>query len=245
VLHPGGPVPDTDAWWAVTSRPDSALDPEATQPVALDGVPLTRTGRPARAPRPAALPPARAFAGAAVAVAGVALGIGTLLWATEPPADEPASRSVQAATDSGLDEPAVPEPGTDLGAPAPAPAAEGSPAAPPAAAAPVPAAPVPAAEAAAPADDLVVPVLVLNNSRIDGLAERAARQFEAAGWPVHDTGGLRGRIRATTVYYPPGEQDSATEFARRFGGVQRVLPRLAGLPGSGLTVVVTRDFVGQ
>jgi hypothetical protein len=85
-------------------------------------------------------------------------------------------------------------------------------------------------------------VLVLNNSRVEGLADRAAASFERAGWPVRDTGGLRGRIRATTVYYPPGQQAVAEEFARRFDGIERVLPRLAGLPGTGLTVVVTRDF---
>jgi hypothetical protein len=97
--------------------------------------------------------------------------------------------------------------------------------------------PVPEPVAAAPA-----PLLVLNNSRIPGLAESAARHFEAGGWPVRETGNLRGRIRATTVYYPPGEQQAAQELASRFPGIVRVLPRLSNLPGSGLTVVVTRDF---
>lgn len=87
-----------------------------------------------------------------------------------------------------------------------------------------------------------MPVLVLNNSRIDGLAARAAAEFEDGGWPVRDTGSLRGRIRATTVYYEPGQQDVARAFAERFPQVVRVLPRLTGLPGQGLTVVVTRDI---
>jgi type IV secretory pathway VirB10-like protein len=213
--------------------------------------PLTRTGRPARAARPAALPPARAVTGALVAVAGVALGIGTLLWATgglEAPAGDPVVRppaamssgteeqpAAEAVAEPLLDEPAVPaldeEPAPAEVAPEPAPP-------PPA---PAPAPPAPAPQQAAPAR-VEVPVLVLNNSRISGLAERAARYFEAGGWPVRDTGNSRGRIRATTIYYPPGQEAAAREFARRFPEVKRVLPRLENLPGDGLTVVVTRDF---
>jgi hypothetical protein len=211
---------------------DPAADPAAERTVAL-----TRTGRPARAPRPAALAPARAVVGALVAVAGVLLGIGALLWATgglEAPAGDPTVRSPASVTaeqpaagpdDAVLpfDEPAVPEP-EELAAPVPEPQPE----------------PVPEPVAAAPA--IETPLLVLNNSRIPGLADTAARRFEAGGWPVRETGNLRGRIRATTVYYPPGEQEVARELARRFPGIARVLPRLPNLPGSGLTVVVTRDF---
>jgi hypothetical protein len=45
-------------------------------------------------------------AGAAVAVAGVALGIGTLLWATDAPDGDPALRPPSASGELG-DEPAV------------------------------------------------------------------------------------------------------------------------------------------
>lgn len=94
---------------------------------------------------------------------------------------------------------------------------------------------VPAATPAAP----VVPLTVLNNSRITGLAERSAAKFRAGGWPVPTTGNYRGQIDETTIYYPPGQQASAERFARQFG--VRVLPRFATLPGKGMTVVVTRD----
>jgi hypothetical protein len=87
-----------------------------------------------------------------------------------------------------------------------------------------------------------VPVLVLNNSRIKGLAARAAAVFRAGGWPVGGTGNLRGRTPVTTVYYPIGEEVTARLFAARFRAIRRVLPRPPGLPGSGLTVVVTREF---
>lgn len=220
-----------------------------TGPIPLPARPGGRARVP-RATRPAALPPARALLGAAVAVSGVVLGIGTLLWATDAPDADPSARPAGASASTGdsLDEPAValPEDGAPVETetapvdppPLPEPVVVEAPA-------PAPAPPPPAAQApAAPARPAVepVPVLVLNNSTIDGLAARAAASFERAGWPVKDTGSLRGRIRATTVYYPAGQEAVAREFARRFDGIERVLPRLAGLPGSGLTVVVTRDF---
>lgn len=101
--------------------------------------------------------------------------------------------------------------------------------------------PVGTPEASAPAGPMT-PVLVLNNSRITGLAARAAASFRAGGWPVRGTGNYRGRIPVTTIYYGPGELPVAQRFAARFPAVRRVLPRPAGLPGSGLTVVVTREF---
>jgi len=86
------------------------------------------------------------------------------------------------------------------------------------------------------------PVTVLNNSKIKGLADRTKRKFEAGGWPVSGTGNYRGGvISQTTIYYAPGQLGSAQRFARQFG-IPRVLPRFSGLPGSGLTVVLTRDY---
>lgn len=88
-----------------------------------------------------------------------------------------------------------------------------------------------------------LPLLVLNNSTITGLASRAADDFTAAGWPVADVGNLRGRIRETTVYYAPGAEASARALAGEFPQVTRVLPRIDGLPGdAALTVVVTRYY---
>jgi hypothetical protein len=211
----------------VDLSPDPAPEPVPTLQDELDeeadraARPLTRTGRRARAPQPARLSPTRAVAGAAVSVAGVVLGIGTLLWISDDPTRGPG--------------PVVQAPVDDL---ASQPEAEPVPVDPPVTSA----AAVPPPPAQAPAPSVVVPVLVLNNSRTTGLADRAAAQFRAAGWPVRDTGNFRGRIRATTIYYPPGQRASAEEFARRFSGIERVLPRFEGLPGSGLTVVLTRDF---
>ena len=84
---------------------------------------------------------------------------------------------------------------------------------------------------------------VLNNSRINGLAARAARDFAAGGWRIAATGNLRGRTPRTTVYYDPGHADEAAALRRQFPRIQEALPRPEGLPGAGtLTVVVTRDY---
>jgi hypothetical protein len=87
-----------------------------------------------------------------------------------------------------------------------------------------------------------VPVTVLNNSRRSGLASRAAGQLERGGWHIAQIGNFRGRLPVSTLYYAPGQVEVANALARQFTAVQRVRPRFSGLPGSGLTLVVTRDW---
>jgi cytoskeletal protein RodZ len=87
-----------------------------------------------------------------------------------------------------------------------------------------------------------VPVTVLNNSRRTGLGHEVAAQVHAKGWPIAAVGNYRGRLAATTVYYAPGQLAQARELAREFPEIRRVEPRFAGLPGHGLTLVVTRDW---
>lgn len=200
----------------------------------------------------------------------MALGIGTLLWASSGPEGDPTVSDPVAGRQSPLDpaeRPALPDPGgapedvapesPDPSEPAQAPGASTPapviaapapaslpPAQPPQAQPPAPARAAPAAPpvAAPQPASLVVPITVLNNSRITGLAARAAEQFERQGWPVRLTGNFTGRIRSTTVYYEAGQEGSARALARDVEGIARVLPRFEGLPGSGLTVVLTRDF---
>jgi hypothetical protein len=82
---------------------------------------------------------------------------------------------------------------------------------------------------------------VLNNSRIAGLADRGAAQFRRGGWSVAEVGNYRGAtVPTSTVYYPVGQQGAAQRLAAAYG--LRVLPRVSGLPASGLTVVLTRSF---
>ena len=223
----------------LVDEPAPTLQDELDEAADRAARPITRTGRRARAPRPGRLSPARAVAGAAVSVSGVLLGIGTLLWVSDDPSNrvgpvvqEPPAAAEETAAEQLRTVPEAEE--------APVDPVEAPPAAP--APAPAPAQPAPPAPAAAPPAVPEPPLTVLNNSRRTGLADRAAATFRAGGWPVAVTGNFRGRIRATTVYYEPGQQDSAQALARRFPGIQRVLPRFDGLPGRGLTVVVTRDF---
>jgi hypothetical protein len=86
------------------------------------------------------------------------------------------------------------------------------------------------------------PVTVLNNSRRAGLGHDVAAELRAKGWPIAKVGNFRGRIAMTTVYYAAGQLPQARELAREFPQVRRVEPRFAGLPGQGLTLVVTRDW---
>jgi hypothetical protein len=87
-----------------------------------------------------------------------------------------------------------------------------------------------------------LPVTVLNNSRHYHLAAQVAARLSARGWPIRKTGNFTGRIVATTVYYAPGQRASAQRLAREFAQIRRVEPRFRGLPGTGLTLVVTRDW---
>lgn len=89
------------------------------------------------------------------------------------------------------------------------------------------------------------PLTVLNNTTIQGLAQRAASTFSARGWKVGGIGNYTGRIASTTVYYDAGnrtEQQAAAALAGQFAGVMHTAPRFAGLPGSGLTVVLAPDW---
>ena len=74
------------------------------------------------------------------------------------------------------------------------------------------------------------------------LAAQVAAQLSAHGWPIRKTGNFTGRIVATTAYYAPGERAAAERLAREFSQIRRVEPRFRGLPGTGLTLVVTRDW---
>jgi len=88
------------------------------------------------------------------------------------------------------------------------------------------------------------PLTVLNNSIIKSLGADAAARFRAAGWPVANVDGIPGRYRFTTVYYGPGQIEAARALVRQFPGIRVIDSRanVPELPGTGLTVVVTKDF---
>ena len=90
-----------------------------------------------------------------------------------------------------------------------------------------------------------VPLVVLNSSRIKGLAATAATDFEQARWTVRKpVGNTSYRAAITTVYYLPGQEAAARQLMRDVPAVQRILLRPLALPGTGMTVVVTREYAG-
>ncbi|WP_280390416.1 LytR C-terminal domain-containing protein [Nocardia brasiliensis] len=87
-----------------------------------------------------------------------------------------------------------------------------------------------------------VPVRVLNNSMIAGLAAKTAGQLTAEGWSVVETGNYPGaNVPKTTVYYgnSPGDKDAALAIADELGVTAE--PKSSGLGESspGVTVIVT------
>lgn len=166
-------------------------------------------------------------------------GIGLLLLL--PGQDASSSTVSQPGRPAGPEVSDAPIPGPSGSAPAAAPL-------PPAAAVPSaqpaqPLPPDPPVPDAAPPAPSRPPVTVLNNSRRNGLADRAASRFRGDGWPVGEVGNYDADVlERSTVFYASGQQAAAERFAREFD-VPRVQPRDRGQP-DGLTVVLTRDFPG-
>ena len=92
-----------------------------------------------------------------------------------------------------------------------------------------------------------ISIRVYNNSKIKGLADRAAEDFRAAGYQVAEVGNYSaGRIYTTTVYFRPGtpEKAKAAKLADDFDA--RLEPRFHGLDQAspGVIAVITNDYVG-
>lgn len=90
-----------------------------------------------------------------------------------------------------------------------------------------------------------VPVRVYNNSKIKGLAKKAAEDLRADGWQVTEVANYPyGTIPTTTVYYRPGtdEEAAAKSIAADFG--MKAEPRFEGIQNApaGVIVIVTNDY---
>ncbi|MBF6211203.1 LytR C-terminal domain-containing protein [Nocardia puris] len=89
------------------------------------------------------------------------------------------------------------------------------------------------------AADRAVPVRVLNNSLVAGLAQRTANQLTASGWTNVTAGNYAGEnLARTTVYYgnSPGEREAAVAIAEEIGAVAE--PKTSGLASGAPGVVV-------
>ncbi|GAB1514765.1 LytR C-terminal domain-containing protein [Actinophytocola sp. KF-1] len=90
-----------------------------------------------------------------------------------------------------------------------------------------------------------VPVRVLNNSKIKGLAATASDDLKADGWQVVSIGNYSAtNLPETTVFFRPGtsEEEAARALATAFG--LAVAPRIETLADqpAGVIVVVTNDY---
>jgi hypothetical protein len=101
--------------------------------------------------------------------------------------------------------------------------------------------PTPAAPVTAP-PELREEVGILNATEVDGLAGQARDALEAGGWPVPATDTYNGEIEVTTVYFPPGEQESAQALAAQFPEIKAVEPTIEGLTSRRLVLILGDDY---
>ena len=90
-----------------------------------------------------------------------------------------------------------------------------------------------------------LPLVVLNNTLVVGLAERAKVRFQAGGWTVTSTGNLVNDIVSTCAYFDPadpGAEAAARALQAQFPTIKRVAPKFAQLPAGPIVVVLTRDY---
>jgi hypothetical protein len=102
------------------------------------------------------------------------------------------------------------------------------------------------ATATRPGPAVTVPVVVLNKSRIAGLAEAAARRVEAAGFPVARTGNFQStyNVPVPTVFYDDAHLAAAQALKDAVPGIQKLVPRSQTqiVSTDPLILVITRDF---
>ena len=163
------------------------------------------------------------LASSALATLAVVVLVGVLILAFgEDSADEQA-QTVAASPKSVLSP-------TPLPTPSPSPRAERSPTPSPT---PTPT-PTPAVAK--------VPVVVLNQTTVTGLAAKFQEELEAGGWTVSGIDDFRGNVPATTVYFPPGLRAAAKALMAQFPQVGRIRPAFPGISTSQLTVILSKDF---
>jgi hypothetical protein len=104
--------------------------------------------------------------------------------------------------------------------------------------------------ASSPAASARVPLVVLNNTTITGLAQRASAQFEAGGWTVTKYSNYQNDILSTCAYYDPAVPDAeaaARALRRQFPGIKRVKEQFSELAQwhSPIVVILTPDWAAQ
>ena len=90
-----------------------------------------------------------------------------------------------------------------------------------------------------------VPVLVVNNTDTNGLADTAVSRLKAGGWTATNGGNFAGDILSTAAYYDPdaaGAQAAAEALQIQFPAIKRVKERFEGLPAGPVVLVLTTDY---
>jgi hypothetical protein len=81
-------------------------------------------------------------------------------------------------------------------------------------------------------------VVVLDQGRSPAAARALTARLKAAGWRVTGTGDWHGRVPATTVYHPAGQEAAARKLAADLPEVRRIKPTFPGISQSRLVVIV-------
>ncbi|HET6877860.1 MAG TPA: LytR C-terminal domain-containing protein [Jatrophihabitans sp.] len=93
-----------------------------------------------------------------------------------------------------------------------------------------------------------VPLVVLNNTTITGLAAQAEKRFQDAGWTVSGIGNLQNNILSTCAYYDPSDpsaRPAAKALKEEFPTIKRVRRKFPELPPGPIVVVLTPDYSPQ
>lgn len=84
-------------------------------------------------------------------------------------------------------------------------------------------------------------VEVYNNSSVQGLAGRTAREAQGLGWDVVGSDNWVGTIPASTVYYPQRLERAARQLGKDLG-IQRLRPAVEPMRFDRLTVILTAGY---
>jgi murein DD-endopeptidase MepM/ murein hydrolase activator NlpD len=105
---------------------------------------------------------------------------------------------------------------------------------------------VASAPAAAP---VKVPITVLNETSVTGLAAKLSSTFGGGGWPTTGVGAYKGNdVAASTVYFTQGDENqrqAAVALVTQFPQLSGPVPRFFDVPGNpnpGLVVVAAGDW---
>jgi hypothetical protein len=103
----------------------------------------------------------------------------------------------------------------------------------------------PAAQTSSSSAVMDIPVVVVNNTDTNGLADTAVARLKAGGWTATNGGNFSGDIVSTAAYYDPtvtGAQAAATALQIQFPAIKRIKEKFDGLPAGPIVLVLTTDY---